>query len=73
LINCRIVAAGLRVTEVSSFERDRLHGTSNLSTFRDGMRVLRVIVSEYLGVRKRNRRDRQATRIDKLAKAVTRG
>jgi glycosyltransferase involved in cell wall biosynthesis len=47
LINCRIALAGLKISEVPSFERDRLFGTSNLNTFRDGVRVLRVILREY--------------------------
>jgi hypothetical protein len=46
LINIRVAKANLRVTEVPSFERDRLFGESNLRTFRDGFRVLRTIVSE---------------------------
>ena len=32
--------------EVPSYERDRFHGQSNLNTFRDGLRVLRTILSE---------------------------
>ncbi|MGA8113761.1 MAG: glycosyltransferase family 2 protein [Actinocatenispora sp.] len=55
LINCRIAAAGGRITEVSSFERDRLHGGSNLATFPDGMRVLRVILAEYARARRARR------------------
>jgi glycosyltransferase involved in cell wall biosynthesis len=55
LINCRIAAAGLTITEVPSFERDRLHGGSNLATFPDGMRVLRVILAEYLRARRGRR------------------
>jgi glycosyltransferase involved in cell wall biosynthesis len=47
LINCRIALAGLKISEVPSFERDRMFGTSNLNTFRDGVRVLRVILREY--------------------------
>jgi glycosyltransferase involved in cell wall biosynthesis len=43
LINVRIAKAGLRVVEVPSFERDRLHGLSNLNAFSDGLRVLRTI------------------------------
>ena len=31
-----------------SFERDRIHGESNLNTFRDGFRVLRTILRERL-------------------------
>jgi glycosyltransferase involved in cell wall biosynthesis len=47
LINIRVAASGLRVREVSSIEHLRIHGTSNLNTFRDGVRVLRTIVSEF--------------------------
>ncbi len=43
LINVRIAKAGLRVTEVPSFERSRCFGTSNLNAVSDGMRVLRTI------------------------------
>ncbi len=43
LINVRIAKAGLRVTEVPSFERKRGYGTSNLNAFSDGLRVLRTI------------------------------
>lgn len=46
VINCRIAAAGLAITEVPSFERARVHGDSNLNTFSDGMRVLRTIRRE---------------------------
>jgi glycosyltransferase involved in cell wall biosynthesis len=47
MINIRVASSGLRVREVSSIERLRIHGTSNLNTFRDGARVLRTIVSEF--------------------------
>jgi glycosyltransferase involved in cell wall biosynthesis len=46
LINIRIARAGLKVCEVPSFERGRIHGQSNLNTFRDGGRVLRTILRE---------------------------
>jgi hypothetical protein len=46
LMNIRAVKAGLRVHEVPSHERRRLHGTSNLRVVRDGWRILRVIVLE---------------------------
>jgi glycosyltransferase involved in cell wall biosynthesis len=46
VINCRIAAARLAVTEVASFEKSRIHGVSNLSTFRDGFRVLKTIMTE---------------------------
>ncbi|HET9518007.1 MAG TPA: glycosyltransferase family 2 protein [Actinoplanes sp.] len=47
LINIRVAASGMRVKEVSSIEHLRIHGMSNLNTFRDGARVLRTIVSEF--------------------------
>ncbi|MBA2552775.1 MAG: glycosyltransferase family 2 protein, partial [Geodermatophilaceae bacterium] len=43
LINIRIAKAGLRVSEVPSFERPRIHGTSNLNAVKDGLRVLNTI------------------------------
>lgn len=46
LINIRMHQAGLRITEVPSFEYHRIHGTSNLNAFRDGWRVLRTILKE---------------------------
>jgi glycosyltransferase involved in cell wall biosynthesis len=46
LMNVRAAKAGLRVIEVPSYEERRIHGTSNLRTFRDGFRVLRTIVRE---------------------------
>ena len=48
LINVRIAQAGLTVTEVPSFESERLHGESKLNAFRDGSRVLRTIVRERM-------------------------
>ncbi len=47
-LNVRALAAGLRVSEVPSHEAARVHGETNLRTFRDGARVLRVIVRERL-------------------------
>jgi glycosyltransferase involved in cell wall biosynthesis len=49
LINIRIAKAGLQVTEVASYERDRLHGESHLNAFSDGLRVLRTIAIERWG------------------------
>lgn len=47
LMNIRVARRGHRVAEVPSIERERIHGDSNLNTFRDGMRVLRTIVREF--------------------------
>jgi hypothetical protein len=46
LINLRIAAAGMKITEVPSYEEERISGQSNLNTFRDGFRVLGTILSE---------------------------
>ena len=46
LMNIRMHKAGLKIAEVPSFEYLRIHGTSNLHTFRDGWRVLRTILEE---------------------------
>jgi glycosyltransferase involved in cell wall biosynthesis len=49
LIHVRAALAGLRVTEVPSYEYPRLHGRSNLSTARDGMRIMRTMAAEWRG------------------------
>ena len=46
LINLRMHKAKLKIIEVPSFEYLRIHGTSNLNTFKDGWRVLKTIVRE---------------------------
>jgi glycosyltransferase involved in cell wall biosynthesis len=48
LINIRVARAGLKVTEVPSFESNRIHGSSNLRTFRDGGRVIHTILRERI-------------------------
>jgi glycosyltransferase involved in cell wall biosynthesis len=57
LINVRVASAGLRVSEVPSIEAPRQYGESNLNAVRDGLRVLRTIVSEYLRHFRRQRAD----------------
>jgi hypothetical protein len=57
LINLRIASAGMKISEVPSYEADRIHGESNLKTFRDGLRVFFTIVRESRldpATRKRN-------------------
>jgi len=46
LINVRVAKARMSIAEVPSFEAERIHGESNLRTFRDGTRVLATIVRE---------------------------
>lgn len=55
VINLRMVATGVVIREVPSVERLRLHGQTNLRTFKDGFRILRTIAFERLrasGVRR---------------------
>jgi glycosyltransferase involved in cell wall biosynthesis len=47
VLNCRVAAAGLRITEVPSIERQRVFGETNLRTFADGTRVLRTLLAEH--------------------------
>jgi glycosyltransferase involved in cell wall biosynthesis len=48
LIHVRVAEAELTVVEVPSFEHSRIHGASNLSSLRDGLRVLRTVLHERL-------------------------
>lgn len=48
LITIRAVQSQLRVTEVPSYELDRIFGQGNLQTFADGRRVLRTIAVETM-------------------------
>jgi glycosyltransferase involved in cell wall biosynthesis len=54
LINVRIAKAGLVIHEVPSYERDRIHGRSNLHAVRDGTRVLCTIALERISVASRH-------------------
>ncbi|WP_312871509.1 glycosyltransferase family 2 protein [Amycolatopsis acididurans] len=58
VINCRVAALGLWITEVPSVERKRLYGETNLRTFSDGGRVLRTLVAEWQRVGKQRRTHR---------------
>ncbi|MCU1600582.1 MAG: glycosyl transferase family 2, partial [Frankiales bacterium] len=51
VINTRIAKAKLRITEVKSYEFDRIHGTSNLNAVTDGLRVLKAICIERFATR----------------------
>jgi len=48
VINVRMAAADADIVEVPSVERGRIHGETNLRTFRDGLRVLRTILVEWV-------------------------
>jgi glycosyltransferase involved in cell wall biosynthesis len=45
-VSVRALSAGLSVVEVPTFEAERIHGVTNLNTFKDGARVLRQIFRE---------------------------
>ena len=49
----------MRISEVPSYEADRLSGETNLNTFRDGFRVLFTILGEW-GHQHAHRGGRQA-------------
>ena len=55
MINIRAAVDGMKVGEVGSIEHRRIHGETNLNTFRDGFRVLRTIFSEYGRMRSQKR------------------
>jgi hypothetical protein len=48
MMNVRALRSGIRVAEVPSFEAERISGESNLNTFRDGWRVLKTIMKEWV-------------------------
>ena len=43
-----MIKAGLKIKEVPSFEAKRRYGNSNLHSIRDGWKILKVIVAEYV-------------------------
>ena len=49
LMNIRAAKAGLKIYEVPSHESPRIFGASNLHAVRDGWRILKVIMREWLG------------------------
>jgi glycosyltransferase involved in cell wall biosynthesis len=61
VINCRVATADLRVTEVGSVEKCRIHGESNLRAVSDGLRVLQTIRTERRRVRARRAQQRELT------------
>lgn len=48
LMGIRAAASDIKVVEVPSFEAARRHGASNLKAGRDGVRVFRTILAEWL-------------------------
>ncbi|MEO7127064.1 MAG: glycosyltransferase family 2 protein [Nakamurella sp.] len=52
MLNCRVAAAKMKITEVASVEKLRIHGESNLDAITDGLRVLKTIWTERGRARK---------------------
>lgn len=48
LVVGRFALSGAAITEVPSFEHHRFHGQTNLSTVRDGFRVLRTVLRDRI-------------------------
>lgn len=59
VINVRVIANGLVIREVPSFEHERIHGVSNLNAVTDGTRVLRTIGRELTLARVRRQEQRR--------------
>lgn len=53
MMNIRAARAGLVIQEIPSHERARVYGESNLRVIRDGWRIAKVIMLEWLSRRKR--------------------
>ncbi len=70
LLNLRMHKARLSVLEIPSYEHKRIHGESNLNTFRDGWRVLKTIIQER---RTRSGEGVQPISIDKYVGSGKRG
>lgn len=59
LLHIRVARAGLSVAEVPSFEHARIHGASNLSALADGLRVLRIVISERMTANRKSPQSRK--------------
>lgn len=60
MMNIRAARAGLRVQEIPSHEKCRVHGTSNLRVVFDGWRIFKVIAAETRAHRRSRPRVRRA-------------
>jgi glycosyltransferase involved in cell wall biosynthesis len=54
LLNIQLHVAGLKIQEVPSMEYPRIHGLSNLNAFRDGWRILKLILHERQHIKQRS-------------------
>jgi len=68
VLNCRVAAAGMKITEVPSMERERIFGQTNLRTFADGTRVLRTLAAEH---RRASRKRVERVAMEEQSRALT--
>ena len=68
VLNCRVAAAGMKITEVPSMERERIFGQTNLRTFADGTRVLRTLAAEH---RRAARKRVERVQMEEQSRALT--
>jgi glycosyltransferase involved in cell wall biosynthesis len=66
LLNIRAARARLDVREVPSYEERRLNGMSNLHPFRDGFRILRLILRERFAQAGSSRADRRTQEFEPI-------
>lgn len=69
-MNVRALQTKLKISEVPSFEYDRINGTSNLNAIRDGLRIVRTMTYEFLGVGRDEPAQKSAT-VKKTAPTMT--
>ncbi len=62
MMNLRALQRGLKVAEVASFEACRKYGTSRLRAIPDGLRVLRIVLRERMGLQGRRWNQRRLRR-----------
>ena len=67
VMNVRAAKAGLAIHEIPSYEHSRIHGTSNLKVFRDGMRIAKFIIRERFASRPANNALGQESTVSALA------
>jgi glycosyltransferase involved in cell wall biosynthesis len=66
LMNLRALSARLKIAEVASFEAERVFGESHLKAIPDGIRVLKIILREWLATH-----TKRAPRLPKAAPFTT--
>jgi glycosyltransferase involved in cell wall biosynthesis len=70
-MSVRALKAGLRISEVPSFERRRIHGKSNLRAVPDGWMILKTIVRERFRRRSEQARAPQSTAEPTVARSLS--